>query len=196
MDTIFSFINLETLKLVFGTGIFTVLLNQSINWLRESAKAKRENKKSKQYSSIRISVVLEKYAIKCFNNISETNLYHETAGHMGKAHEHMPIQEKFSDDIDWKKIDVNLCASILTLENEIEISKQQIKTTYDCGLYCSEDMYKPYCIEVGKCGYMALSYAMQLRKISNLLEFEPPSGEIKTLKNLYDLWLKDKTEKS
>ena len=199
MDTTFSLNNIDLIKLVFSTGIITTILNQGISSFREARKEKAGNENSRQYSSIRISVALEKYAIKCFDNITKTNLCYVTNGELGETFSEIPNFEKFSDDISWRLIDLNLCTLILTLENEIKISNSKCNgdlVKYECGCddYMSE-MIDLYSKEVGKCGYMALSYAIQLRKHYKLPTLESSEVYMKTLKKYYDLCTKDKIGK-
>ena len=170
ITTAISINSWDIIKLALSAGVVTALINQGINWFKEWKKEKKLIERLSQYSALRITIELETFAISCADVISDIDMYYDSAGHAGRKHTIIPILAEYSDDVDWKSLDICLCTRIFTLRNEIMLSQGAIDFWYEIDDECVPTTCRE---QTGKCGYRAWQLANELRNFYKLLQFDP-----------------------
>lgn len=111
---------IELAKIVF-TGALAAALTVGLTWIKEIWAAK----KVRIYSSMRVAVTLESFALGCSETLSEYSL-REAQGPTGDkgavSIPSLPPFPPFPGDIDWKSISSRLMAEALTMKNDVELS--------------------------------------------------------------------------
>lgn len=187
----------DIVKLALGSGVIAAIVNQVITWFIGWKKELQENTRLRNYSALRIATLLEAFAINCRKGVAEADLFIETNGAGGKFESQMPELEKYPQDVEWKIIDPKLCASVLSVPNEVALCQMTIDHWIDegqfddhAGVFTEDQIFviSIYIRETAKCGWWAWEIAKEARKKYELPIFEPKeiSGhELKDLKNYY-----------
>lgn len=157
-------------KLALSAGLVTAIANNFLVWLRDSRKDSKISSREATYSSIRISVILDEFAIKCAEIISDNDMYSRSGGHAGAPHGKLPSLAEYPGDIDWKSLDPTLTARVLSIPNELSLSEGTIKFWEDVD---RETVSTACDDQAGKCGYRAWKLAEDIRRRYKLPAFDP-----------------------
>lgn len=132
-------------------------------------KDKTEKKQKAIYAAMRVAVILESFAMKCAKAIDDDSSFFASSGHIGGSYSKIPELEKFPDDINWSVMsNYSLSGKILGLINEINHSQWKISNYFD--VYDGPMDGEPELLwnETGRCAYLALTYATELRRAYDL----------------------------
>lgn len=170
-------------KIALGSGGIAALISQGITFFVGWKKESRSDGRMRRYSAIRIAVALETFAVQCNEVVWETEASINSDGHIGKEHGSIPAMGKYPNDIEWRLLDVELCAKILAFENEIELCRKNLSFAIDVQPF-REDIVQVVILETGKCGYRAWELAKTLRAMYKLPNFDPEEFTGATLVDL------------
>jgi len=169
-------------------GLIGVLVGSAITVAKEVVTSIRERKRKARYAAIRIICVLEEYAQKCVDVVSDDGTAEgRPAGRTSEGQEfHEPQVEcpqppAFPEDIDWENISERLLSRILMLPNAARGTGRDI-----AGL--SEHSFPPdYCeaFEARQEGYANLG--LEALELADELQRECDLPE-RTLKTLNPDW--------
>lgn len=103
---------------IFGTGLLTVGITICVDKIFLVL----NNRKEKKYSSIRVAVILESYALSCSEFISGNEYYGQRYSYDERSYEltngNRPRLVTFPSDINWKEINPSLASKALSLYAE------------------------------------------------------------------------------
>lgn len=159
------------LTLAFTTGVFTAGLEHLVGWLRDRSKERSVTTRDATYAAIRVAVVLEDFAIKCADAVSDVDLHRQSGGHGGQIHTKVSPLAEYPADIDWKSLDASLSAESLSLRNELSLGNGAIAAMVEFG--DDDDVLVEAANQCGKCGYRAWQLAAALRRRYSLPNFDP-----------------------
>jgi hypothetical protein len=178
-------------SLALGTGAFTAIVNNGLQWLRDLKKESTTTKRDAQYLAMRVSVILERFAIDCIGVIVDNHLHGVSEGHAGTAHGKLPPLAGYPADEDWKALDPSLSVRALSLDNDLRVSENTIKFWWDVEPGNQGILKSTVDMQAGKCGYRAWRLAVDIRRRYRLPEFESEQqANIELLKEEYDRELK------
>lgn len=103
---------------VFGT--IGVIVGSLIPWFRETWSEWRERQRHARYLAIRVVCVLDQYADRCVEVVSDDGLSYGQRDPDGRLRPQVqrPDPPKFPIDVDWRSIDHELMYGLLSLPNE------------------------------------------------------------------------------
>jgi hypothetical protein len=121
---------IELLK-IGGTGVVAATLTVGLNWLvaRRTEHAKLE--RDARYLAIRVSVVLERFALDCAEFAGDNDLHRRSDGAAGQHRASVPSIAAYPTDADWKALPQDLLAECLSLPTEIEQTSRGIDFVSD-----------------------------------------------------------------
>lgn len=189
----------DILKLALGSGVIAAIVNQGITWFMGWKKESQANKRLRIYSALRIATLLEAFAINCRKGVADAAVFSETNGDGGIVRSQMPELEKYPQDVEWKIIDSKLCASVLSIPNEVNLCQMTIDHWLDEGQFDDHSgafdehqrfMIGTYIRETAKCGLRAWEMAKEIRKKYKLPTFDPKEISGHEMEDLKDYYLK------
>lgn len=169
-STLVSINTWDIAKVVLGTGLLSAIISQLLNYFIQEQKVRSEKRTLAQYSAIRIAVALESYSIACAEMIYDVITYESSQGSRGKLHAQIPNSLVYSQDIEWKTIEPQLCSESLTLINEIVVGQNivQAMKDFDCELVSAT-----CCQQAGLYGYRSWKLASNIRGKYKLPAYSP-----------------------
>lgn len=176
----------DIVKIALGSGVVAAVVSKGMELYFGGRKEKENEERLRRYSAIRIAVELERFAVRCDEVADEVDNYIRTSEDedlkLGKAHSQIPRLGNFSEDIDWKLIEVDLCAKILTFRNEIELCQKTINGWWEV---CEFERFNHAVLsESAKCGYQSWELARRIRGEYQLPPFDPEKFAMTTMKDL------------
>lgn len=159
---------LKIITLVLSSSVGTALFSQMFGRYLESRKESAQIRRDASYLALRLSVVLEKFAVDCAVSIWEAEDYYSSpGGRSGGAR--IPELIEYPSDADWKSLDNELSSRALTFCNEIHMARIDSGFTWELD---HDDAIKAKANFVGKCGYGALKLSKDLRKKYSIQPFK------------------------
>ncbi|MBV8754914.1 MAG: hypothetical protein JO328_18825 [Hyphomicrobiales bacterium] len=159
------------LTLAATTGVVTALLNQGVGALREWWSSSKKNTANARYLSLRIAVLLERYADTCYNVAAKIDLYQSSRGHDGDQITKVPeVPDYPVDDDGWKLIAPDLLGRSLSFPNKVIASQKVVDAVPIWGDL--DDLVQQCMEETLDRGLEAWNLAGDLRK---RYRFEPQS---------------------
>lgn len=160
---------LEFLKLV-GAGLTGAIATQVLAWWREARRERALTMRDARYLALRLSIILEHFAISCANVIEKNKLHWDTEGHLGSKHNIIPALPDLPNDADWKALDPELASRALAVPNELRLAAQSLSFTADVS--DDEDVIYHFDEQTGLHGGRALELAKDLRRVYSLPSFD------------------------
>lgn len=113
--------------LVGAAGIFSSALTQIITYLI----AKMKSQQKKRYAALRLSVILENFAIDCADRVSEISNAISSGGIIGKVHFTLPDIPDYPSKINWELLSLPLIDDVLSFPREIAIRNGIINFVFE-----------------------------------------------------------------
>ena len=112
----------QIISLVGATGLLSAFLNQFASLYFSSRTTKRKGK----YAAIKLSVLLDKFALDCAEIMQDIDNAHSSGGHVGHFHTDLPEFKEYPKEIDWESLDARLAFDVLSFSNEVTIRNRAI----------------------------------------------------------------------
>lgn len=166
MDFDLTQVSLTSIITVVGsTGVLAALCTHLFGMFRDWRKDKKERARMASYAALRLSVLLETYAIECARRIEEVKTSLASNGHYGKLHGRLPKIPPYPDEIAWKSLEPSLVDEVLSFPSQLLVSNDISTFVADDNLPEDPEVATAECIQ--HCGYrgvQAWKIATQLRK--------------------------------
>lgn len=148
-------------------GIIAILSGVCTVFFQSFLTEKREKKATRIeafYLATKLVVILDEFAIKCYNRSLMVELYCDTNGSLGDSDLNIPELSPFPNDVNWKTLKPDILPKVLSFPNELLQRKKDIAETYSCDGLNINDLLIKCSKQSCKYGYMALQLANEIRK--------------------------------
>ncbi|MBJ7415438.1 MAG: hypothetical protein JHC88_08300 [Niveispirillum sp.] len=153
--------------IAFLSAILAATLTQALIWLREFLTASKSLRADRVYTSLRIATILESFAVACAEQISASELHHDSSGAAGNKKGTLPEFPQYPSDINWKSLDADIADKALSLPMKINLSNKKTSTLWEVTAD-HDDVAREVTNQCGKCGYHAWLTASVLRERSDI----------------------------
>ncbi|NWD33198.1 hypothetical protein HX793_25745 [Pseudomonas reactans] len=177
---------------IFGTGLVTVGLTLFVDKIFLFL----NNQKEKKYSSIRVAVILESYALSCSEFISGNEYYGQRYSYDERSYEltngNRPRLVTFPSDINWKEVNPSLASKALSIYAE-ELMTDSLLANLTDDENGWDELWEVHKI-VGYNGYKAWMLANEFRASASLPRAETLHFEKYVEKHLHPFYKKSVDE--
>lgn len=118
------------------TGVTAAIINQMLGWLKDNYRDKAKVEVDRRYIALRLTVVLERFAIQCADQIAivESELQEAYKNGVAPDHHSMTIPPlRLPEGDDWRWISADLASDILAIPPQIDFSKGAISWSWEVG---------------------------------------------------------------
>jgi hypothetical protein len=152
----------DVVQLALSTGVVTTIINQGVSYLREWQKDRKATNRGASYTALRLSIIMESFALACANSISQQALYHDSGGSAGSLYGKLPMLGDFPVDAEWKALNQALAARALALPIEISGANDGIASFTE--MVGPDDNAQFFGEQSSKVGLRAWKLALDMRK--------------------------------
>lgn len=166
MDFDLTQVSLTSIVTVIGsTGVLSAVCTHLFSMFREWRKDQKARARTASYAALRLSVMLETYAMECARRIEEVKTSLFSNGAYGKIHDRLPDLPSYPEDIDWQSLEPSLVDEVLSFPSLLLVSNDISTFFADGNLPEEPEGGTAVCLQHCGCrGIQALKIATQLRR--------------------------------
>lgn len=159
-------------------GLVGIVLGIALTLLKEWWFDKKKEQKEREYLSVRVSCLLDRFAVDSADVTYDDGTYHGQYGPDGvaKPQVNLPKIDLESEEVDWKSLPTELMYDVLKFPNKIEAAKKYIdavaENEYDPPDFPSFFEARQY--EYAVLGLEAINLSKRLRLLCKLPEPDEP----------------------
>jgi len=115
----------EILGLIVATGVFSSFATFVFSGFADAVKDRLRRTRAARYAGIRCAVILEKYAVDCWDTLMMSEGEFDTTRDMSP--QPLPSPPSFPEDIDWSTLDPSLAVEVLSFTNGSSIAQSHVE---------------------------------------------------------------------
>ena len=161
----------ELVQIILGAGFASAAFNFIVTWWNTL----RHEKQSAIYLALRLAVILECFAVSCYDRVISLDFEYDTSD--GVPHPKrfvLPALEAYPTDEGWRVLSADLAADTLSFPNEVKLGWQCIEGIEECAFINDNGKrdFRAKLHEIAEKGLLAWEIAVKLRAKYNLPEFD------------------------
>ena len=150
---------------IFLTGVTAAIINQLLGWLKDNRREKAKVEVGRRYTALRLAVALERFAIRCADQIAAVESEVRQA-HMNSiapdCHSIIFPSLHASEESDLRWISTDLVSEILAVPPQIDFSKGAIDWAWESG--APDDMAEEFQLQLARRGLECWEIALRVRR--------------------------------